>query len=111
MSMMGFSAALGGAEGVEEVLESSPAYTAAASRKIKERAGNRRINTSKKCSECIAGRTASVSDWKFSDGVRDAMMMLIIEGRAPKSGPRHSSVAQWQSIRLLTEGLSVRALP
>src|ERR1700687_6279365 len=108
MSMMGFSAALGGAEGVDgvdEVLESSPAYTAAAIRKMKERAGNRRINTSKKCRECIAGRTASVSDWKFSDGVRDAMMMLIIEGRAPKRGPQHSSVAQWQGIRLLSEGL------
>src|ERR1700731_3253406 len=79
MSMTGFSAGFGGAEGVDEVLESSPANIAAAIRKIKEKAENRRINTSKKCSACIAGRTASLSDWKFSDGVRDAMIMLIIK--------------------------------
>ena len=54
MSITGFSAALGGAAAVAEVLESSPAYTATASRKIKERAEKRRMTTSKPCNECIA---------------------------------------------------------
>src|ERR1700722_5675029 len=107
MSMTGFWAATGGAEG-GEVLESSPVKTAAASKNSEERAKNKRISTSKDCSECIAGRTASVPDWKFSDGAGDAMMMLIINRRAlrrPAHNTPYSSVAQWQSIRLLTEGL------
>jgi hypothetical protein len=45
---------------------------------------------------------------RFSGSGRDAMMMLIIEAEpygARLTTLQYSSVAQWQSIRLLTEGL------
>ena len=42
---------------------------------------------------------------QFSSPPSDVMIELEQKARAPRALSQHSSVAQWQSIRLLTGGL------
>jgi hypothetical protein len=43
--------------------------------------------------------------WIFSFGMSDALVFHPAERTVSPARLKHSSVAQWQSIRLLTEGL------
>src|ERR1700693_1623142 len=106
---MGFSAAVGGGD-----LGSFAGKKKATRRNREERAENKRspadMSTSKKCSECIGGRRASVPELEcFQDRAGNAMMMLINESRALRARPAtllSSSMAEHSAVNRRVVGSS-----
>src|SRR5579862_464507 len=109
MSITGFTAALGRTAEVEGEadFESSPASAAATTRHKEEKAKIKRhppaINTSRG-TKYQSPSVSEQNDCHFQTSSRNAMIKKSAKIAAQTRSP-HSSVAQWQSIRLLTGGL------